>query len=257
MDKGTKVYLIISDPHIPSHDQLCWDAVCEFAEDMKFDGLVLNGDLVDLGEIDRHSEGSLIKRENKRVRHTMDVCNTQLDKLQKALGAQCKDNYLIEGNHDDRIKRLLQKGDNAVLKDYLPELEEALKLKKRGIKYIESYPKAKIQLGKLWITHGIWTNEFHAKKHVDQFKACVYIGHAHRQQMYIGASIDGQIAGWASGHMADETSDAMSYAPTPNSWSKGFGIVYVRSNGEFNVQQIQFWNHTFFYGNRQYGKKEK
>lgn len=257
VEDGVKVYLVATDVHVPYHCPIALGAFCDLVRDLQPDGLVLGGDFLDLIEVSRHASSSVAQLEGLRISKSFEEGRKVLDRIVQAGGAGMTERYFLDGNHEDRLARWVKAGDNAVwLGDEGTSIAHRLGLKDRGFTYVEGYPEAKVYLGKLAITHGIWTNKFHANAHLDRFKHSVMYGHTHVPQMHYGSSLKNKVAAYGLGHMADPKSPAMSYAPTPNAWCQGFGVVYVRKSGEFNVQQIQLWDGTFFYGNRQYGRRK-
>jgi DNA repair exonuclease SbcCD nuclease subunit len=259
MEKGTEVWIVAGDFHVPAHSVKALDALLELIRDLKPDGMVINGDLMDFYELSRHNKQSLKKLENQRLETSRIEGRKVLAQLRKALGKKAKMKF-IRGNHDDLLtSRFLKDGDNAIFEgSELFDISKFLGFEEYGVELVSgAWPKGKMKLGKLWITHGQYTGESCAKKHVDKYKACVMFNHLHTPQVYHASSIDGQVVGICNGHMADEekySQQNFDYLATPNSHVQGFSIVYVRPNGEFCAQQVNFWNGVFFYGNRQYGK---
>lgn len=260
MSKETadKCYLVTSDQHVPYQDENAHRAVADFARDLEPDGWVINGDFLDLLELSHHSAGSLAKLENRRVCRTFSEGNRILDLFMDAAGPQCKDWHFTDGNHEDRIRRWLENADHGVFQgDDSISLSKRLRLKERGITYHEGYPEAGVMLGKLWVTHGRFCNKYHAAKHLDYYRHSILYGHTHAPQIQHAPALRGQQVAVGSGHMADVNSPAMDYAPRPNSWVTGFTIVYVRPDGSFTIQPLNFWRGQFTYANRTYGKVTK
>ncbi len=252
---GAKSYVIISDVHVPYASENCMNAICDLMRDLQPDGFVINGDFLDLIEISRHSAGSVAQLEGKRVSHTFDAANRLLDRFAEAYGKNCKHLSFIEGNHEDRLRRWLSSGDNAVwIGDEATSIEARLNLKKRGFKYYSDYPKAKLFLGELAVTHGLWCSKNHAQTHLDRFKHAVLYGHTHSPQQVYGSTLKGLTGAFGAGHLADPTSPAMQYAPIPNAWCQGFSVVHVQPSGEFNVQLINFYNGICYFGGKCYGQ---
>lgn len=253
-----KKYVVISDIHVPYHDQKAADALCDFIKDFQPEGFVINGDYLDFIELSSFSASSVASLENLRVADTFGAGNALLNQYEKALGKKVKEKYFLSGNHEDRVRRWAEKGDNAVwLGHDALDVDKQLNLKKRGFKYIEAYPEGHIRLGKLIVTHGRWSGQNPAARHVNSYRHSVMLGHVHTPGMHYASAFGHPQAGYVTGHMADANSKALSYAPQPNSWCQGFGVVYVRDNGEFNAQLVNFWNGVFFYGGKAYGKKGK
>jgi predicted phosphodiesterase len=254
--KGPRLYVVLSDVHIPYHDEDALEAVCGLMKDLSPHGLVLNGDFLDLLELSRHSAGSVAKLEGRRVSTTFSEARRILNMLQEAAGAGCIDNHFIDGNHEDRVGRWLSAGDNGVFADDLSvDITSRLDLKDRGFKHHAGYPDAGVSLGKLWVTHGRFTNKYHAAKMLDYYRHSVMYGHTHVPQTHCASALHGQQVAYGTGYLADERSEAMSYAPKPNAWVKGFALVYVWPDESFNAQVLNFWRGQFAYGGKVYGRR--
>lgn len=257
MKNWPRAYVILSDIHIPDHSPVCIKAVCDFIEDIKPYGFILNGDILDLDEVSRHSENSLGKLENKRLYRTFQSGNMILDMFDKALGKACQYKAYIWGNHEDRMNRWLQKGDNAVFKDDpVLELGNRLELKRRKYEYVPD-ADGYVKIGHLVVTHGRFTVKNHAAKHLDYYRHSVVYGHTHTPQMHHASSFSGQQVAIGAGHLANPNSKVMKYARQPNSWLQGFVLVYAYEDGSFNAQPINFFNGRFTYANKTYGYKGK
>lgn len=258
LDPGTKIFVVVSDVHVPYYDHNCAQAIAAFMREIGPDGFIVNGDYLDLFEVSSHNASSLRKLEGTRISEAFREGNKLLDLWCKAAGPKCKEKYFIDGNHEDRLDRWLNQGDNGVWAgDEAVDIGLRLKFKERGIVYKQGYPNAHVQLGKLLVTHGKYAGGMHAKKHLDNYRHSVMYGHTHSPQMlHVPTFLEKQGA-YGTGHLAAPNSKAVEYASKPSAWVQGFSIVYVRKNGDFNVQLINFWNGTFFYGGRQYGKATK
>lgn len=251
------LYTVVSDVHVKYQDRNACDAVGELMHDIKPDGLVINGDYMDLIEVSRHAQGSVAELEGLRIKDSFKEGNAQLDRWMAAAGPQCTHNHFIDGNHEDRLRRWMQSGDNAVwLDDEGTDIGKRLRLEARGFVYHKGYPEAYCRLGRLLVTHGRWTNKYAAAKHLDAYGHAIMVGHCHTPQLFYGSALGKQKAGYVTGHLADIDSPAMKYAGKPNAWCQGFALVQVEGNGHtFHVTQVQFANGSFYYGGRRYGRR--
>jgi hypothetical protein len=251
-----RLYVIVSDVHVPYHDKDAADALCELIRDLKPYGFVINGDFLDLLELSRHSSSSVKKLEGKRVKETFCSANKLLDQYEKALGATCKDRRFLDGNHEDRMRRWFETADNAVWAgDESASISARLHFRDRGYVYYEGYPEARTRLGHLLITHGEWAGNYAAATHVNHYRESVLVGHVHTPGAFYARGLDRKQAGFVQGHMADIDSEAMDYKPAANAWRTGFSLVYLEPDGNFHVQLINFVDGKFFYANKGYGKK--
>lgn len=251
-----KIYFIFNDIHVPDQNKPLVDAACELLRDIKPHGIVLNGDILDLPEVSRHNAGSVAHLEGKRLAHTWTAGNKLLDQFDAAAGPRCKEKHFIEGNHEHRWQRWIESGDNVVFADdEATSLKYRLRLQQRGYVYHSGYPDAHVRIGKLLVTHGQWSGKYPAARHLERYQISVLVGHTHTDQTYHASTWEGQRGAYCNGHMADEDSDAMAYAPKPRAWIQGFSVVQVRPSGDFFVQPVRWVNGCFFYGTDIYPKR--
>lgn len=254
--KKTKTFVICSDVHIPSQSNPCIKAVAELLRDIRPDGLILNGDILDLIELSSHARGSVAQLEGLRICKVFGEANSVLDLWQDAAGPQCKENHFVEGNHEDRLNRWIRTGDNSVwLGDESVSIPNRLKLVQRGFVYHAGYPKAYVRLGHLIVTHGKYCTKYAAATHLERYRCSVLVGHVHTPGMHYGSGFEQVQVGIVTGHLADVNKPALSYASVPNSWQQGFAIVVVEPNGNFHIELKNFVDGVFYYGGKRYGKK--
>lgn len=250
---GARIYLVLSDIHVPCQDERAIQIACDMMRDLRPHGLVLNGDILDLPEVSRHNAGSVGHLEGKRISQTFTAGNKLLDQLDAAAGPRCKEKHFIFGNHEHRWARWLMSGDNIVFADDdAMDFGVRLKLRERGYLCHKNYPEAHVRIGKLLVTHGQWCGKYPAARHMERYQTSVLVGHTHTAQSFSASTWDGQRAAFCSGHMADAASEAMDYAPKPNNWITGFSVVYVEPSGNFHLHQISVVEGRAFYGGKLY-----
>ena len=248
-----RTYLVCSDVHVPGHSLPVMDAFVAIGKAVQAHGVVVAGDFLDLAEVSRHSAGSVAHLEGRRVADSFADGRAMLRHIVHEI--DCTDNYFVDGNHEDRLNRWLRSGDNAVwLGTDAMAIDKALELRDLGFRYREGWPEAHVALGHLIITHGRYTNKYHAAKHLDTWRCAVMYGHTHRPQLAYAPGFKSQQVAIGLGHCADITHSSMDYAPTPNDWANGFGLVSVRPSGVFHAEQINFYDGVASFGGRLYGK---
>lgn len=155
---------------------------------------------------------------------------------------------------NSRLSRWMQSGDNAVwLGDEATSISQRLHLDDRSFVYHPNYPEGYVKLGHLIVTHGKWCGKYAAAVHLDRYRHSVLIGHVHTPQAFYGSGFEKQQAGFSTGHLADESSPALAYAPKPNAWRKGAAVVHVDPNGSYHVQLVNFVDGSFYFGGKRYG----
>jgi predicted phosphodiesterase len=235
LDSYKKV-VFLTDIHYP--DNIDLGAIELFLKDYKPDILIYGGDFLDfryLSKFDKENKliiGDNLKKEYVAVGEIIDR-HTRL--------AQPKEIYFIEGNHEYRMVRYLEK--NPVGLGYL-EVKNGLEFEKRGIKWIPFNELLKI--GKIYYTHGIYHNMHHAKKHVESYMRNMVYGHTHAIQMYSGPHpTDRPIPYIAKsvGCLCNLNPEYMHNRP--NQWAQAFHIAEFETDGNFSDTIIYIINNGF------------
>lgn len=247
-DLGVKTWVVVSDVHTPYEDRHCTAAVTALCEDIAPDGMIIAGDFLDFYELSAHNAGSVARMEGRRVTDTYEAANALLDEWRWVTD-------FLDGNHEGRLEDWIHSGDNAAwLGDEATDIAHRLRFKQRGITHHKGEHSTK-RLGKLLVSHGRWCNKYHANKHLDEYRHSVVYGHTHSPQTLFASAYGAQQVAIGLGHLADPKSPAMAYAPEPNRWCQGFALVHVYPDETFRVVPINFWNQSFVYGGKHYGRR--
>lgn len=247
-----RTYLILSDLHVPFHDEALIAKVCQLAVDIRprLAGVILNGDFLDLYTLGSYNRDSL-----RKLRHlTLDAeyaeGNRILDMLDTAIPRNIERHFLF-GNHEDRYWRELDHGDTGKYGDALRSPHEALRLVNRGYRVYDNWKQDFVRLGEhLEVTHGVYTPVHVAKKHLDEFQGSVIVGHSHRLQSYV----TGRRGAWNFGFLGQTNSEGFHYVSRTkrNTWTQSFGLVDIDDHGDFFVSPIQVHNGRFVCDGRFY-----
>jgi len=237
----TAIYF--ADRHL-MHDKPAhwsWELFLKFAADFKPDVLVDGGDHIDLNYISSFDKDKLLHLEGKRLKLDFDALRGELALLR----TMTKRMLFLEGNHEERLKRAIEK--QPILQG-MAELETNIDFKGMGIEY---YPldKQPVKIGKLHFLHGVYTNEYHAKKHIVEYGGNVVYGHLHKfQSYYKGIPLrDDEIGGNAIGCLCDKNPD---WLKTPGHWQNGFAVIYFDEKGYFNVYPVIMIKKHFLFGGK-------
>lgn len=250
-----KRILVGSDWHVPYHHAANVTAFCDYAKHFKPHRFVNAGDFLNFETLSRHDAGSLAKLEGRKNVEHFRIGNAVCDQIDDALGPACTEKDFIFGNHDDLIKRWLERGDNAVwIGDPMVDLPTRLMLYQRGYRVHENWDRDSVKLGKLHVIHGKYCNVHAASVHVNKLGCNVLYGHTHRMQMWIAHTLDGQRGGYGMGAMADFSAPELQYMGMGHGWSEGFADVHVRRSGNFQVRLHMFIDGVFYEGGKQYGQ---
>jgi predicted phosphodiesterase len=253
----TQTHVVLSDIHVPYQDRRAQEIVCQVVEDLKPDGLIVNGDGLDFFELSRHNRGSVALLEGKRIKKTWDEGLAFRAELDSAAGSGCKRKEWLEGNHENRLYRWIRTDENAVfIDDEGVSIPHRLALAPNGWIYKAGYPKkAHAFLGKLLVTHGRYCGKYPAARHLEKYQTSCLVGHTHTVQTYHGSTWGGQRMAHCAGFLADENSEAMEYADEANNWIKNFTVVHVQASGEFQIVPCTIIKGRLIFNDREYPRK--
>lgn len=203
------------------------------------------GDLMDFDLISSHNLQNLRAVEGQRILEQYTEANRLLDELQQ----HTKKITITEGNHDERIERYIDA--NPVVEGML-ELENGLRLKERKIDLIRYRNGGSYRLGKARFFHGIYTNQFHAKKTVENFGDNIFYGHTHDVQSY-SKELRGQdktLVGQSLGCLCRY--DMAYMKGRPSKWQQAFGVFYFKPDGFFQYEVVRIFKNEFVWKGRLY-----
>lgn len=184
------------------------------------------------------------RRKMEGLRHKAEIDNIAkvLDLLQK----HSKKIVWLEGNHENWVEQYLDKNPEL---EGLIEYQELLDLKDRGIKWVKLNHLHKV--GHLYLTHGMYINQYHAKKHLDVLGCNVVYGHTHKSQMHSKNMVMLKTyKAWGLGCLCGKKPDYL--RGKIGNWDTGFAVLYVATNGEFNLFPIDIIRNRFYFNGRSY-----
>lgn len=243
-----KRYIVVSDVHVPFHNELLCNKIFKLCYNEKFDGLVIAGDFMDMFSISKHSEGSLHDLRAWTLGKEYKLANKILDSIDEL---KIPEKHFLFGNHEQRFERWIKKGDNAKLIGALKDPTSELKLKKRGYNVIEDYPNGTLELApKLHIVHGIYTNIHASKKHAESSNASIIFGHTHR----FGSFFTDHFAGFNIGGLFDKHSKGFDYTSwiARKQWLNGFAVVTIDEDLNWYVNMVNCYHDRFVFSGKLY-----
>ncbi len=234
--------IVTPDKHFPLADMPAIKALCKAIEIVKPDIYI---DLGDVGEWHGCSHWQwrkkkrppieyqlpFIDKDIKDVNSGMDIIDESLDKV------NCKEKYMIEGNHDDWMNRFTEEHP------YLNyEFHKVVKLKERGYTFYQIGKYLKV--GKLFFYHGHhFGGMHHSRNHLIRLGCNIMYGHHHDLQQSSVTHIDGVKSAWSIGCLKDMGDDKNAWLGNrKHNWSHAFSIVDFFENGYFTVHVIQIIN---------------
>lgn len=241
--KKIKWALLLPDLHHPYQNKKCLKAIFKWLREYgkKIHYLILTGDQMDFESISHWLKDKTRVLEGKRLiadyqKFDKDI----LTPLENYVRKDCQKIYLL-GNHEDWVTQAIDRNPQG---EGYWEINKNLHLKDRGWKII--HPNGYFNLGKLTIIHGVYTNEFHAKKTVQAFCCSVAYGHTHDVQEYTQVTslkIKDIHKAHSIGCLCDKNPDYMKNRP--NKWVHAFMVVDLSPNGEFTEHTINIINGKF------------
>jgi len=240
-----RVELLLPDLHCPFQDKRAIDLIQKFKEDLKPDGVVALGDLLDFNGISHWNRRKYLTQ----VECSIDKDYEEADKVIKQLGITT----IFEGNHERRIVNF---------RDEHPALGEKLfphaylDLKNRGIEYVweDKQPKA---YGKLRLTHepirrGSYAPQNHAKLTAQIYDHSVVYAHYHDVQSHVCPTSESysRREAVAIGCLCSEK--LIEYIrKKPTNWMLAFAVLYWTKDA-YSLYVIRIPKYQFIWNGKLY-----
>lgn len=239
--------VVLADIHYPKHDPKALAVAEKIIAEVKPHRIIYLGDALDMTPISHWLKGKIKTLEGLRLKKDYDGFNQVLDRHMTLAKGTLKEVVYIEGNHETWVTDAI---DEDPSKEGFFDLALNLKFKERGIKFVRLNDTFK--LGKLYLTHGYYTNQHHAAKTVGETEKSTMYGHAHTNQQHTKVTMINSDAhmGICIPCLCRMNPDYA--ANKPNNWIQGIGIVYTTKDGNFNhytvniIKGTAIWNGKVF-----------
>lgn len=243
-----KSVIIIPDAHLTDEAPKDYNAIKPFIKLFKPDKIILLGDFMDVSSLSAWDMDKKRKMEGRRFKNEIFRANLELNYLEK----YTKEIIYIEGNHEDRIERYLDKNPEM---EGMIELSDQLRFKHRKLIWVKMNDFYK--LGSMRFTHGMWTSKYHANKHLIEIGKNICYGHTHKTQTAFQCqALADPIMAYGLGTLGDKKPDFMKNRPS--NWSNQFAIYYYcEKTGYFNLYPINIIKGSFIWNGTQYGNEKK
>jgi len=224
-----KKILILPDVHLETSLPKAYQVVKKFIKKQKmFDEIILLGDFMDVSSLSAWDMDKKRLMEGRRYQKEVDTANEELD----FLGKHSKKITYLEGNHEWRIERYLDKNPEM---EGLLELPTVLNLKGRGIEYVK-YNKL-YRIGHLYFTHGLYCSKYYTNKTLAALGCNVVVGHLHKPQTsFTTAKMSEAKMCWGLGCLQGK--EPAYLKGRPSNWNNGFGMAYIKDNGKFSMYPV-------------------
>lgn len=233
MPKGNNRILVLSDIHLPYHDEQALQIAIDWAVQRKPNAILLNGDNMDMYMASRFIKD----RRLRDLAYEIDMTRQFLKDLKELFDCPI---YFKLGNHEDRWENYLKTVAPELLGINDFELKNVLRFGEIGVTEIKS--KQTVKAGNLHILHGhefghsVFSPVNPARGLYMRAKASAMIGHHHQTSEHSEKDLKGEVVTcWSLGCLCGLQPDYMPY----NKWNHGFGWVEVFDNGDFEVKNLR------------------
>lgn len=230
---------LFSDVHFPEHDDKAVDCAIKMMSDYKPHRIIIMGDFMDMTPVSHWLKDKQRVLENKRLMKEYEGANKLLDYIVSKAGSQLKEVVYIIGNHEYWVEMYIDKHPEI---EGLLEVETNIKLSSKKVKLTFVPLNDFFKLGKLYVTHGLYTNKYHAAKTLENVGKSVIYGHTHSIQMNSKAGMvdDDKHVAMSIGCLCNKSPAYMKNRP--HNWIHAVATVDVQPNGNFTPHIIPIYN---------------
>ena len=246
--KRTRV-MFIPDPHIDKH--LPFDPLYKFAADFQPHTIVFGGDMFDFGYLSHWNSANFenIGHDNiaKQIERDAEIVRDIIAKF-KAIHSVDEIVFII-GNHEIWFYKYQEKYQKRI-KQTFSDLLHAEELGVKIVEFGQVYQK-----GKLRIRHGeCYGTDNPAKQAIMRSHHSILFGHCHTLKVWTAFSDMDKNSFIAVASSCWAKIPMFKYLDSrPNSYSNGFAIAWVKSNGNFQLLPISASPAgSFIYNNKEY-----
>lgn len=234
--------LVPGDIHFGSADLAAVALMTSVAEGCGVTAVVLQGDTFDCGGLSKHRKPAKRQTDGSTtVTYEVAEAREPMAALLRACGGN---GYIMKGNHEDRVARLVDDEMPALVGLQWSELYQA------ALTGWEVVPdEAFVRAGRVSIFHGHTLTGMRMGGGVTPAKTVLghypgqntVFGHTHRRDQYSrptwkdGAKVEH--GAWNVGHLSDEAEAGWS---GHNAWERSFALISFFEGGRFSVDLAQF-----------------
>jgi len=228
-------WLVISDLHIPFHDDAAINAAFKEAKRRNVVGILINGDLLDFYDLGVHEK-------DPRQRHFREEIEIVRDFLEWLREQFPKANVVWKiGNHEERYQRFMFRKAPELLDLDDFQLESFCRCDDHGVEVIKHCQG--VALGKLLLIHG-HEYQFAISNPVSAARGLFLragvsslCGHFHRTSQFSKRDLTGHLVStWSAGCLCDLRP---LWLPI-NDWNLGCCFVEVMKAGAYGVENLRY-----------------
>jgi len=230
---------VISDTHIPYHNNPSIEEVINYFIIKKVDGILLNGDILDCYQLSKFQPDPRKRNFGEEI--------LAFQQFVRVLKKNVTSNIFFKlGNHEERYERIMITRCPEFLGIKSFDFEEVLGCNDLDVKVIKD--QRIIYIGNLPVLHGHeigmkYANVTPARTLFLKTYKSSLCGHLHRTSQHNEQSLDGKIIScWSVGHLGD---------PHPlyrriNNWNHGAARIEKDSSGDFEVINLRMLGNKLF-----------
>jgi len=228
---------VLSDIHVPYHDEVALRAAVDQLQGDRVDALVLNGDIADFYAISRYIKDPRkrnFKAEVQAVRDMLAWIRGQFPDIPIVFKA---------GNHEERYSHWLWQHAPEISDEPRMGLDQWLDMADHGIEFVDN--QRPIMAGELPIIHGheegkgISAPVNPARGSFMRLHHTTLKGHCHRTSAHSEPDMWGrEVFCWSTGCLCDLRPEYARF----NKFNHGFASVRVQADGQFDVCNFRIAN---------------
>ena len=234
-EMDAKRVLILSDEHVPYHDEKALNAAVQYAKKMKPDAILLNGDSADFYTISQWEK-------NPKKRDLQKELKAQLE-YTEWLAYQFPNARKVRklGNHCERWDKWLWNSAPEICDMERMSLASWLEYDKHGFELVGD--KRPVMCGKLPVFHGHELGRSGIASPVNPARGAflrthhsVLVGHSHQTSGHADTNLwHEETFVWSTGCLCELNPNFS----VINRWNHGFAVVDVATDGSFDVLNLR------------------
>ena len=243
---GAYLLLSISDTHATYLCPFTWHVFLACVQDLKPDGVLLNGDILEGAEISRHPK---IPGWSVPLQLELDFARTMIQQVREV--GHVGDILVCGGNHGvDRLASYLAQVAPALANLRCLRIDQLLGLGQFDVQLVQGgtlaspYGQTHHKPGALlWdfyrIHHGTYCGATPAAQELKAAGRSGQSGHVHRAHLAYGTTEADEAMSWMSTPAGCTDHAARSYIKSlTTGWQRGFGVAWLHSDGTVNQYPV-------------------
>ncbi len=230
--------LSISDTHAHFLDPFVWACFIQAIRDLKPNGVLLNGDILDGGELSSHPQ---IRGRSLKLKDELAFQRTMFRQIRSVHDG---DLFSTCGNHDlaSRLPRYLSQVDSVISEIDDRRVDELMGLREFDVQLFhggsvksprgtEDAVPGFLMFGFYRIHHGTKLGEVPSASELRSMGRSGQSGHVHRASLFYGTTEPTEGMSWMSTPMGARHEVGHYIASPCTGWQRGFGVAWLYPSG--------------------------